>query len=179
MRKPNFIEFRRKLKRWSPHKYRRQCKENEQIPPIKVRRKANFVANLKKLYVDSDIKLLEMERKWSFSCRDHLSLPRADYGFAPEHHHGQRAFNGFTNFQTAEWQIILFLGAIFCAGPRRRLSAMMILPIRRMAISATARLKRKKLVDVLIEMFLEKAELLLIITKKHQQPNDTFKSCQK
>ena len=98
----HFIEFCRKLKRWSPHKYRRQCKENEQILPIKVR-KPNFVANLKKLYVVSDIKLLEMERKWSFSCRDHLSLPRADYGFAPEHHHGQRAFNGFTNFQTAEW----------------------------------------------------------------------------
>ena len=53
---------------------------------------------------------------------------------------------------------------------------MMTLPIRRMAISATARLKRKKLVDVLIEMFLEKAELLLIITKKNQQPNDTPKA---
>ena len=32
-------------------------------------------------------------------------------------------------------------------------------PIRRMAISATARLKRKKLVDVLIEMFLKSSQV--------------------
>ena len=46
----------------------------------------------------------------------------------------------------------------------------MVSPIRRIAISATARLKRKKLVDVLIEMFLksQSESRCLIITKNNQ-----------
>ena len=52
---------------------------------------------------------LEMERKWIFSCRDHLSLPREDYSFTPEAIifflasfplSGQKTLNGFTNSQS-------------------------------------------------------------------------------
>ena len=96
---------------------------------------------------------LEFEYKSeSAACvRDHLSQARDYYGFT------QSFFNGFTNFQSRESGRLSSFWRIFCGSCKETL---MVSPIIRMAISATARLKRKKLVDVLIEMFLKRQSSL-------------------